>query len=62
MFWIKMSIVGLLLLNGAVLVFSEGAARVSSDQAWVRLRIVSAVSLVLWLSALLAGTWLTVAA
>jgi hypothetical protein len=62
LFWIKMSIVGLLLLNGALLVFSERAARVSSDQAWVRLRVVSAVSLVLWLSALLAGTWLTVAA
>jgi hypothetical protein len=62
-FWIKMSIVGLLLLNGAWLVLTErAAARSAGDRDWARLRMVSAASVVLWLSALLAGTWLTVAA
>src|SRR5918995_5819514 len=61
LFWIKMSIVALLLLNGAVLVFTErAAARSAGDRDWARLRAVSAASVVLWLSALLAGTWLTV--
>jgi hypothetical protein len=63
LFWIKMLIVGLLLLNGGGLVLSErAAARSSGDRDWVRLRMASAVSVVLWLSALLAGTWLTVGA
>jgi hypothetical protein len=63
LFWIKMIIVGLLLLNGVVLVLTERAAvRSGGDRDWARLRAVSAASAVLWLSALLAGTWLTVAA
>ena len=63
LFWIKMTIVALLLLNGAVLVFTErAAARSAGDRDWARLRAVSAASVVLWLSALLAGTWLTVGA
>jgi hypothetical protein len=63
LFWIKMTIVGLLLVNGAVLVLTERAAAGSAgDRAWARLRMVSATSVVLWLSALLAGTWLTVGA
>jgi hypothetical protein len=63
LFWIKMIIVGLLLVNGAVLVLTERAAAGSGgDRPWARLRRVSVASVVLWLSALLAGTWLTVAA
>jgi uncharacterized membrane protein len=63
LFWIKMAIVGLLLLNGGVLVLAErAAARGAGDRTWARLRTVSAASVVLWLSALLAGTWLTVGA
>jgi hypothetical protein len=63
LFWIKMTIVGLLLLNGGVLVLTErAAARSAGDREWARLRTVSAASVVLWLSALLAGTWLTVGA
>lgn len=63
LFWIKMGIVGLLLINGAFLVLAErAAARGDGDGGWARLRLVSAASLALWLMALLAGTWLTVAA
>ena len=63
LFWIKMCIVGLLLINGAFLVLAErAAARGDGDGGWARLRLVSAASLALWLMALLAGTWLTVAA
>jgi hypothetical protein len=58
-----MLIVGLLLLNGGGLVLAERAvARGAGDRDWARLRMASAVSVVLWLSALLAGTWLTVGA
>jgi len=63
LFWIKMVIVALLLSNGGLLVLTERAlARDSGPRGWMQVRIVSAASLVLWLSALLAGTWLTVAA
>ena len=63
LFWLKMLIVGLLLLNGGGLVLAERAvARGAGDRDWARLRMASAVSVVLWLSALLAGTWLTVGA
>jgi hypothetical protein len=63
LFWIKMVIVALLVSNGALLVLTERAvARNASVRGWSQVRIVSAASLVLWLSALLAGTWLTVAA
>ena len=50
-------------MNGGRLVLTERAvARDAGARGWTRVRIVSAASLVLWLSALLAGTWLTVAA
>ena len=63
LFWMKMGIVGLLLINGGLLVLSErAAAGGTGDGGWARLRFVSAASLALWLLALLAGTWLTVAA
>ena len=63
LFWIKMLIVGLLLLNGGGLVLTERAvARGAGARDWARLRMASVVSVVLWLSALLAGTWLTVGA
>ena len=40
----------------------RAAAGSNRDRAWARLRMISATSVVLWLSALLAGTWLTAAA
>jgi hypothetical protein len=63
LFWIKMGIVGLLLSNGALLMLAErAAAGRTAGRPWTLLRMLSGASLVLWLSALLAGTWLTVAA
>ena len=48
LFWIKMLIVGLLLLNGGGLVFAERAvARGAGASDWARLRIASVVSVVL---------------
>ena len=63
LFWTKMGVVALLLANGGLLVLAERAAsRGAGERGWSRLRLFSAASLVLWLAALLAGTWLTVAA
>ena len=61
LFWMKMGLVTLLLTNGALLVAAERAAG-ADERAWVRLRMASAASVVLWLATLLAGTWLTVGA
>ena len=63
LFWTKMTLVALLLTNGALLVAAERAATVSaSERGWVRVRVASAASAALWLTTLLAGTWLTVGA
>lgn len=63
LFWTKMALVALLLTNGALLVGAERAATVgSSERGWVRVRVASTASAVLWLTTLLAGTWLTVGA
>ena len=63
LFWTKMTLVALLLTNGALLVGAErAAAGGASERVWVRLRVASAASAALWLSTLLAGTWLTVGA
>ena len=55
-FWIKMSLVALLLANGAVMQQAERLARTLPAQAWRRLKLTSVVSLVLWFAVLLAGT------
>jgi hypothetical protein len=55
-FWIKMSLVALLLANGAVMQQAERTARALPAQAWRRLKLTSVVSLVLWFAVLLAGT------
>jgi hypothetical protein len=61
-YWIKMGMFGLLLINGAVLLATEKRVRqVGIAQAWSRLVTVSTVSLVLWIGALLMGMLLTVA-
>ena len=63
LFWTKMALVALLLTNGALLVAAErAAAGGASEREWVRLRVASAASAALWLTTLLAGTWLTVGA
>jgi len=55
-----MSLVALLLLNGAGLLLAEGRARRNGRWTWVS--VASALSLALWLSILYAGVWLTVSA
>ena len=63
LYWTKMGLVGLLVLNGAALLRSERAAsRAPDGGGWGWLRATSAVSLTLWLVILFAGLWLTVAA
>ena len=63
LFWGKLGLVTLLLLNGLGLLAAEAAAsRGDGTRGWGRLRAGAAASLVLWLLILYAGVWLTVAA
>jgi uncharacterized membrane protein len=57
LFWIKLSLVGLLLLNGLLLKGTEKALLTASnsDSLWHRMRTLSIVSAVLWLATTLAG-------
>ena len=58
-FWLKMGLVALLLVNGLVLRRAEHQARDGAGDAWMTLRTTSIASLVLWLSVALAGVTLT---
>jgi hypothetical protein len=58
-FWIKMGLIAMLLVNGAVLRRAEHHARDGAVAAWRTLRATSITSLVLWLSIALAGVTLT---
>jgi hypothetical protein len=55
-FWIKMSLIALLLANGAVMQQAERLARTLPAKAWRQLKLTSIVSLALWFAILLAGT------
>jgi uncharacterized membrane protein len=62
-FWIKMSLVGLLIANGVFLLAVERRTRrLGVAVGWPRLMIVSTISAILWLTTLFMGTLLTVAA
>jgi hypothetical protein len=62
-YWTKMALLLLLVLNGAVLFRGQrSASREPSGRGWAFVRIASAVSLVLWLLILFVGLWLTQAA
>lgn len=69
-FWIKISLVALLLVNGALLQRSESALRRTGDGAgvvpavpqWQRLRRFSILSVTLWIATFLAGSILSNAA
>ena len=69
-YWVKMGLIVLLLVNGTVLRSSERAARAAADAndtvqstlLWSRLRMTSWASALLWLSVVLAGTVLVSAA
>ena len=58
-FWIKMGLVGLLLINGVVLTSAERRFRRGEQQAWARLRFTAISSLALWFLITLAGVGLT---
>lgn len=58
-FWIKMSLVVVLLVNGAILTSTERLIRQGVDDVWGRLRFTSAASLWLWFLIALAGVALT---
>jgi hypothetical protein len=55
-FWIKMSLVVLLLANGLLMRQAERLARTLPEKAWRQLKATSIVSLVLWFAILLAST------
>ena len=55
MFWTKMTLVGLLLVNGAVLVSAEDRAAHGAVEAWRTLRFTAFASVALWFLVTLAG-------
>lgn len=58
-FWVKMGVVLLLLINGAILRRTETVLRLGSappERTWRRLRWSAAASLVLWFGSLFLGT------
>ncbi|MCU0249698.1 MAG: hypothetical protein MUE61_05790 [Vicinamibacterales bacterium] len=55
-FWIKMSLIALLLANGLVMRRAEQLARTLPARAWRRLKATSILSLALWFAILLAST------
>ncbi len=67
-FWVKLSLVALLLLNGVFLRGTERAARAavaagaSGDDLYARLKVTSWLSIALWTAVLIAGVTLTNAA
>ena len=56
-FWIKLGLVGLLLLNGFLMTRTEQQLTASGDSValWARMRTIALVSAVLWLATTLAG-------
>jgi len=60
-FWVKLVLVGLLLLNGFMMTRTERALGAVRDDAtlWGRLRTISVLSLTLWIATTLAGVLLT---
>ena len=62
LYWSKLGLVALLLVNGIGLVAAERAFSRGRTRNWLGLGLTSGASLLLWLAILLAGVWLTVAA
>ena len=54
-FWIKMGLVGLLLVNGMVLIAAERRAAQGTATAWSTLRLTALASIALWLLTTLGG-------
>jgi predicted MFS family arabinose efflux permease len=58
-FWLKMGLMGALLINGVALVRGERGAGHAETQAWTRLHFIATTSLVLWFLTTLAGAALS---
>ena len=54
-FWLKMALIMLLLVNGALLLLGERQVKRGDPRAWVRLHYTATASLVLWFLTTLAG-------
>ena len=61
-YWLKMGLFVLLLLNGVLMKRAEGLVATSPDAAWKNLKTTSITSLILWFTILLAGVIVTSAA
>ena len=55
-FWLKMSLVALLIGNGMIMRMAQKQAERGLPRAWSRLRLTAAVSFFLWFLTILAGT------
>jgi hypothetical protein len=55
-FWAKMALIALLLVNGLLMRQAEGRARTAPHKAWTQLRATSVASAVLWILIVLAST------
>jgi len=63
LFWFKMGLFALLVVNGGALVAAERRYAQAADvNKWRRVILTSGASLLLWMLILLIGEWLTVAA
>jgi hypothetical protein len=60
-FWVKLGFVGVLLLNGFMMTRTEKALASGGDETalWARLRTISVLSLILWITTTLVGVVLT---
>lgn len=60
-FWVKLGLVGLLLLNGFMMTRTEQALGSGGEETalWARLRTISVLSLILWTATTLVGVVLT---
>ena len=58
-FWLKMALVVLLLVNGVLILGGERQVERAAPRAWARLHATAVVSLVLWFVITLAGVALT---
>ena len=54
-FWVKMGLIGLLLVNGAVLIAAERRAAQGAATAWSTLRFTALASIALWFLTTLGG-------
>jgi hypothetical protein len=55
LFWVKMALIAMLLVNGSLLVRVEHRAERGEERAWKRLVVASTASILLWFLTTLAG-------